>query len=152
MPDITPCLWFRAEAEEAAEFYASIFPNSKVGNVLRGAPGAPAVAVEFVLDGRPVLALNGRPEAGFTDAHSFLVPCDAQAEIDRYWEALGAGGREGQCGWLTDRYGVSWQVAPRDFGTLLGGPDAAAAGRAMQAMMSMRKIDVAAIERARVAA
>jgi predicted 3-demethylubiquinone-9 3-methyltransferase (glyoxalase superfamily) len=152
MPDITPCLWFRAEAEEAAQFYVSIFPSSKIGSVLRGAPGAPAVAVEFVLDGRSVLALNGRPEAGFTDAHSFLVPCDSQAEIDRYWDALGAGGSEGQCGWLTDRYGVSWQVAPRDFGKLLGGPDAAAAGRAMQAMMSMRKIDVAAIERARAAA
>jgi predicted 3-demethylubiquinone-9 3-methyltransferase (glyoxalase superfamily) len=152
MPDITPCLWFRSEAEEAAEFYVSIFPSSKIGSVLRGAPGAPAVAVQLVLDGRPVLALNGRPEAGFTDAHSFLVPCDSQAEIDRYWDALLAGGREGQCGWLTDRYGVSWQVAPRDFGKLLGGPDAAAAGRAMQAMMSMRKIDIAAIERARAAA
>jgi predicted 3-demethylubiquinone-9 3-methyltransferase (glyoxalase superfamily) len=152
MPDIKPCLWFHAEAEEAAEFYASIFPNSRIASVMRGAPGTPAVAVEFVLDGRPVLALNGRREAGFTDAHSFLVPCDSQAEIDRYWDALAAGGSEGQCGWLTDRYGVSWQVAPRDIGALLGGPDAAAAGRAMQAMMGMRRLDIAALERARAAA
>src|SRR6476661_7123100 len=138
MPDIKPCLWFHAEAEEAAEFYASIFPNSRIGSVMRGAPDTPAVAVDFVLDGQPVLALNGRREAGFTDAHSFLVPCDSQAEIDRYWDALTAGGSEGRCGWLTDRYGVSWQVAPRDMGALLGGPDPAAAGRAMRAMLGMR--------------
>ena len=150
MPDIKPCLWFRAEAEEAARLYVSLFPNSRIASVLRGAPGAPPVAVEFVLDGRPFLALNGRTEAGFTDAHSVVVTCETQAEIDRYWDALTRdGGAEGQCGWLTDRYGVSWQIVPRAMGALLGGPDAAAAGRAMQAMLGMRKLDIAGLQRAR---
>jgi predicted 3-demethylubiquinone-9 3-methyltransferase (glyoxalase superfamily) len=150
MPDIKPCLWFSAEAEEAARFYVSLFPESRVATVIPGAPGGPPVAVDFVLDGQPFLALNGRQAAGFTDAHSFVVPCDSQAEIDRYWEALTQdGGAEGQCGWLRDRWGVSWQIVPRAMGALLGGPDSAAAGRAMQAMMGMRKIDVAELERAR---
>jgi predicted 3-demethylubiquinone-9 3-methyltransferase (glyoxalase superfamily) len=149
MPDIKPCLWFQSDAEEAASHYVSIFPNSRIGSVMRGAPGTPAIAVEFVLDGTPFFALNGRREPGFTDAHSFLVPCETQAEIDRYWDALTAGGAEGQCGWLTDRYGVSWQIVPRAMSALLGGPDAAAAGRAMQAMLGMRKLDIAALERAR---
>jgi predicted 3-demethylubiquinone-9 3-methyltransferase (glyoxalase superfamily) len=149
MPDLKPALWFRSEAEDAASFYVSLFPNSSIGNVMRGAPGTPAIAVEFVLDGLGFLALNGRSEQGFTDAHSFLVPCADQAEIDRYWNALTEGGEEGQCGWLKDRFGVSWQIAPRAFGSLLGGPDGAASGRAMQAMMKMRKIDIATIERAK---
>ena len=149
MPEIKPCLWFHADAEAAVRFYVSLFPDSRVVSVLPGAPGEPAVAVEFVLDGRPFLALNGRPEPGFTDASSLLIPCETQAEIDRYWEALTRDGEEGPCGWCKDAYGVSWQVAPRAFDALLGGPDPAAAGRAMQAMRSMRKIDVAAIERAR---
>jgi predicted 3-demethylubiquinone-9 3-methyltransferase (glyoxalase superfamily) len=116
---------------------------------MRGAPGSPAIAVDFVLDGQPFLALNGRQAHGFTDACSFVVPCDTQADIDRYWDALTRGGEEGRCGWLTDRYGVSWQVVPRTITALLGGPDPAAAGRAMQAMLGMRKLDVAALERAR---
>ena len=150
MSDIKPCLWFRAEAEEAASFYASLFPNSRVAHVMRGAPGSPAIAVDFVLDGTPFLALNGRRDAGFTDAHSFVVPCDSQAEIDRYWDALsGDGGEAGQCGWLKDRYGVSWQIVPREMGALLGGPDPAAAGRAVQAMLGMGKLDIAALRRAR---
>jgi predicted 3-demethylubiquinone-9 3-methyltransferase (glyoxalase superfamily) len=149
MLDLKPCLWFHAEAEEAATFYASIFPGSRIEHVMRGAPGAPAVAVAFVLEGRPFLALNGRRSAGFTDAHSFVVGCETQADIDRYWDALTDGGAEGQCGWLTDRFGVSWQVVPSTMGALLGGPDAAAAGRAMQAMMGMRKLDIAALQRAR---
>ncbi len=150
MSDITPCLWFRDEAEEAANYYVGTFPNSSVRTVLRGAPGTPPIAVEFVLDGQPFLALNGRREAGFTDAHSYLVPCETQAEIDRYWEALTRdGGAEGQCGWLTDRYGVSWQIAPRAVLALFGGTDPAASARAMQAMMGMRKLDIAALERAR---
>jgi predicted 3-demethylubiquinone-9 3-methyltransferase (glyoxalase superfamily) len=149
MSDIKPCLWFRAEAEEAASFYVSVFPNSKIGSVMRGAPGTPAIAVELVLDGAGFLALNGRPEAGFTDACSFMVPCDTQAEIDRYWAALTDGGAEGRCGWLTDRYGVSWQIVPRAMSALLGGSDPAASGRAMQAMMGMRKLDIPALERAR---
>jgi predicted 3-demethylubiquinone-9 3-methyltransferase (glyoxalase superfamily) len=151
MSDIKPCLWFHAEAEEAASFYVSLFPGSRVAHVMRGAPGSPAVAVDFVLDGQPFLALNGRPDRGFTDAHSYVVPCDTQADIDRYWAALTEGGEESRCGWLRDRYGVSWQIVPRAMGSLLGGPDAAAAGRAMQAMLGMRKLDIAALERARAA-
>jgi predicted 3-demethylubiquinone-9 3-methyltransferase (glyoxalase superfamily) len=149
MPDMKPCLWFRTEAEEAANFYLSVFPNSRINNVMRGAPGSPAIAVDFVIDGQPFLALNGRREQGFTDACSFVVTCETQADIDRYWEALTRGGEESQCGWLKDRYGVSWQIVPRAMGALLGGPDPAAAGRAMQAMLGMRKLDIAALERAR---
>ena len=149
MLDLKTCLWFHADAEDAANFYASIFPDSRITSVLRGGPGAPAMAVDFVLDGRPFLALNGRREPGFTDATSIVVTCETQADIDRYWDALTRDGEEGQCGWLTDRYGVSWQVVPRDIGALLGGPDADAAGRAVQAMLGMRKLDVAALQRAR---
>lgn len=150
MHDLTTCLWFHSGAEEAAAFYVSLFPDSRIATVMRGAPGTPAVAVEFVLDGRPFLALNGRPEAGFTDACSIVVTCETQADIDRYWDALTRdGGSEGRCGWLTDRHGVSWQIVPRMMTALLGGADPAAAGRAMQAMMGMRKLDIAALERAR---
>lgn len=149
MIDIKPCLWFPTEAEEAANFYVSLFPNSKIVNVMSGAPGSPAIAVDFVLDGKLFLALNGRQQRGFTDACSFVVPCETQADIDRYWNALTRGGAEGQCGWLTDRYGVSWQIVPRAMGALLGGSDQAAAGRAMQAMLGMRKLDIATLERAR---
>jgi predicted 3-demethylubiquinone-9 3-methyltransferase (glyoxalase superfamily) len=149
MLDIKPCLWFHAEAEEAARFYVSLIPNSKIGSVMRGAPGAPAIAIDFTLDGRPFMALNGRQQAGFTDAHSFVVTCETQADIDRYWDALTRGGEESQCGWLKDRYGVSWQIVPRALGALLGGSDPAASGRAMQAMLGMRKLDIAALERAR---
>jgi predicted 3-demethylubiquinone-9 3-methyltransferase (glyoxalase superfamily) len=147
MPAIKSCLWFRSEAEEAASFYVSLFPSSRVVNVMRG--GGAVVAVEFLLDGRSFLALNGRREAGFTDAVSFAVPCESQAEVDRYWDALVRGGEEGQCGWLTDRFGVSWQVVPNELVALLGDPDPAKAGRAMQAMLGMRKLDIDAIRRAR---
>ncbi len=149
MSNIKPCLWFQAEAEEAARFYISVFPNSRINNVMRGGPGSPAIAVDLVLDGEPFLALNGRREQGFTDACSFVVTCETQADIDHYWDALTRGGEESQCGWLKDRYGVSWQIVPRAMGALLGGPDPAAAGRAMQAMLGMRKLDIAALERAR---
>jgi predicted 3-demethylubiquinone-9 3-methyltransferase (glyoxalase superfamily) len=149
MLDIKPCLWFRNEAEEAANFYVSLFPSSKIAIVMRGAPESPAIAVDFVLDGKPFLALNGRQDRGFTDAHSFVVTCETQADIDRYWDALTRDGEEGQCGWLKDRYGVSWQIVPRNMGALLGGPDSAAAGRAVQAMLRMWKLDIAALERAR---
>ncbi|MGQ0649001.1 MAG: VOC family protein [Gemmatimonadaceae bacterium] len=152
MLDIKTCLWFQAEAEEAANFYVSLVPNSKVANVMRGAPGTPAIAVDFVLDGRAFLALNGRREPGFTDACSIVVSCDTQADIDRYWNALTRKGEEGRCGWLKDGYGVSWQVVPRAIGALLGGSDPAASQRAVQAMMGMRKLDIAALERARSAA
>ncbi|AHG88231.1 3-demethylubiquinone-9 3-methyltransferase [Gemmatirosa kalamazoonensis] len=153
MLDIKPCLWFQSQAEDAASFYVSVFPNSRVGSVMRGAPDAPPIAVELVIDGKPVLALNGRPQNGFTDASSFVVTCETQADIDRYWDALTRdGGAEGRCGWLTDRYGVSWQIVPRALGSLLGGSDPAASGRAMQAMLGMGKLDIAALERARATA
>ena len=152
MHHIKSCLWFQAQAEEAANFYVSLFPQSKIGSVMRGAPGTPAIAVDFALNGRPFLALNGRQEHGFTDANSYVVTCENQAEIDRYWAALTQGGAEGQCGWCTDRFGVSWQVVPSAMGALLGGPDPAAAGRAMQAMLGMRKLDIAVLEQARAGA
>jgi predicted 3-demethylubiquinone-9 3-methyltransferase (glyoxalase superfamily) len=147
MPAIKSCLWFRSEAEEAATFYVSLFPNSRIAQVMRAGGGV--VAVEFVLDGRPFVALNGRAEAGFTDAVSFVVPCESQEDVDRYWDALARDGAEGRCGWLTDRYGVAWQVVPNELGALLGDPDPARAGRAMQAMLGMTKLDVAALRRAR---
>jgi predicted 3-demethylubiquinone-9 3-methyltransferase (glyoxalase superfamily) len=148
MLDIKTCLWFQADAEDAANFYVSLFPGSRVKNVMRAGPAV--VAVDFELNGASFLALNGRSTRGFTDASSHVVTCASQEEIDRYWDGLVAGGgEEGQCGWLRDRFGVSWQVVPERMGALLGGPDPAAAGRAMQAMLGMRKLDVAALERAR---
>ena len=147
MPAIKSCLWFTNGAEDAANFYVSLFPNSAVGSVMRA--GDAVIAVDFQLDGRPFLALNGRRGAGFTDATSIVIPCETQDEINRYWEALTRGGEEGQCGWLTDRFGVSWQVVPNDIGAVLGGPDQAKAGRAMQAMFGMKKLDIGALRRAR---
>lgn len=148
MPAIKSCLWFQSSAEEAARFYVSVFPNSKIVNAIRG--GGAVIAVDFLLDGRPYLAINGRREEGFTDAVSFAVPCESQDEVDRYWEALvGGGGEEGRCGWLTDRFGVAWQVVPSELPALLGDPDPAKAGRVMQAMLPMRKLDIAALRRAR---
>lgn len=151
MHDIKTCLWFQSEAEEAARFYVSIFPGSQIKDVMRGPPGSPAIAVDFVLDGRPFLAINGRREPGFTDAASIVVTCKDQAEIDRIWAVLTEGGEETMCGWLKDRYGVSWQVVPRGMAELLGGPDPEAAQRAVQAMLGMKKLDIAALERARKA-
>lgn len=147
MPDLKPCLWFQADAEAAANFYISVFPNSRITNVMRA--GAAVIAVELVLDGTPFLTLNGRQARGFTDATSFVVPCATQADVDHYWTALTAGGEEGKCGWLTDRFGVSWQVVPNELGALLGDPDPAKAGRALQAMLGMQKLDIAALRRAR---
>lgn len=147
MSGIKSCLWFHADAEEAANFYVSLFPNSKVVDVMR--VGGAVIAVDFLLDGSPFTALNGRRESGFTDAVSFVVPCASQADVDRYWDALGRGGEEAQCGWLKDRFGVSWQVVPNELGALLGDPDPAKAGRAMQAMLGMKKLDIAALRRAR---
>jgi predicted 3-demethylubiquinone-9 3-methyltransferase (glyoxalase superfamily) len=147
MPAIKSCLWFHADAEEAASFYVSLFPNSEVVQVMRA--GDAAIAIEFLLDGHPFLALNGRRESAFTDAVSFVVPCESQDDVDRYWDALVRGGEEGQCGWLKDRFGISWQVVPNELGALLGDPDPAKAGRAMQAMLGMKKLDIAALRRAR---
>jgi predicted 3-demethylubiquinone-9 3-methyltransferase (glyoxalase superfamily) len=147
---IVPSLWFATEALEAAEFYTSVFPRSEVSSVSRTGDGAdaPVMAVHFSLDGQAFTALNGAAETGFTDAVSLTIPCADQAEIDHYWSALTAGGTEVQCGWLKDRYGLAWQVVPANLGDLLGDPDPERAGRAMEAMLSMVKFDIAAIEAA----
>ncbi|WP_154796349.1 VOC family protein [Occultella kanbiaonis] len=154
MPNITPNLWFESRAEEAAELYTSIFPNSSIGHVERYGPGAPmpegtVMTVAFSLDGKQFVGLNGGPAFAFTEAISFIIECADQAEVDHYWGALTAdGGQESQCAWLKDRFGVSWQVVPRRLMELLGDPDPERAGRAMEAMLLMRKIDIAAVERA----
>ena len=149
MPDIKPCLWFHADAEAAVSFYVSLFPDSRVVSVLAGAPGSPAVAVDFVLDGRPFIALNGRPEPGFADASSLMIPCETQAEIDRLWAALIAdGGREIECGWLKDRFGMAWQIVPTRMMEILRAGEPEGRRRAFAAMMTMKKFDIAAVERA----
>ncbi|MEA3048732.1 MAG: hypothetical protein QOG84_568 [Sphingomonadales bacterium] len=155
MTSITPCLWFDGQAEEAADLYVSIFPDSRVDKVTRTPSDYPAgkagqvITVEFTLMGRPFLGLNGGPEFKFSEAVSFSISCEDQAEVDRYWDALTAGGGEpGPCGWCKDRFGLSWQVVPKALPRLLGDPDRARAGRAMQAMMKMKKLDVAELERA----
>jgi predicted 3-demethylubiquinone-9 3-methyltransferase (glyoxalase superfamily) len=157
MPKITSCLWFDMKAEEAAEFYVSIFPNSKITNVARsptdtpegGATAGEVLTVAFELDGKPYMGLNGGPLFKFSEAISFVIDCDDQAEVDHYWEALLAGGgQESQCGWLKDRYGLSWQVTPRQLTELTTGPDRAKAARVFAAMMKMVKIDIAALEAA----
>jgi predicted 3-demethylubiquinone-9 3-methyltransferase (glyoxalase superfamily) len=150
---ITPFLWFDSQAEEAAEFYVSVFPGSKIVEVVRGStvPGAEeqVMTVAFELAGKPFTALNGGPQYTFTEAVSFVIHCDDQAEIDHYWDALtAAGGEEGPCGWLKDRFGLSWQVVPEAMLRLLKDADRERAGRAMQAMLRMKKLDIAELERA----
>ena len=157
MPTITPNLWFDTEGEEAAKFYVSVFPNSKITNVsyygdAGPRPAGTVLTVEFLLDGRPFTALNGGPEFIFDEAVSFLIPCADQAEVDYYWDKLSEGGEEGPCGWLKDRYGVSWQVVPAQLVELLTDPDPARAQRAMKAMLGMKKLDVAALQAAAGAA
>jgi predicted 3-demethylubiquinone-9 3-methyltransferase (glyoxalase superfamily) len=154
MPAITPCLWFDGQAEEAATFYASVFPDSRVDKVIPAAAETPSgpkgmvITVEFTLSGQPFVGLNGGPDFQFNEAISFMIDCADQAEVDRYWEALTAGGGEpGPCGWLKDRFGISWQVIPRRLNELTSGTDAAAE-RAMKAMLQMGKIDIAELERA----
>jgi predicted 3-demethylubiquinone-9 3-methyltransferase (glyoxalase superfamily) len=159
MPDtISPFLWFDKQAEEAAELYCSLFPNSRILKVARypdspaGEPGT-VMTVEFELDGRRFVALNGGPQYSFTEAVSFTVSCEDQDEIDRYWDALTAdGGETGPCGWCKDRYGLSWQVVPRAMDELLADPDPDRASRAMNAMLGMRKLDIAALRAAADAA
>ena len=153
MPKINPCLWFDGQAEEAARFYTSIFKNSKITAISRWPEGAPGPAgdvltVEFELDGQTFTGLNGGPHFKFNEAVSFQVPCADQAEVDYFWDRLLDGGEPSRCGWLKDRFGVSWQVFPRALPELLSGSDEAKAQRAMAAMMTMAKIDLAAIERA----
>jgi predicted 3-demethylubiquinone-9 3-methyltransferase (glyoxalase superfamily) len=157
MQKITPCLWFDTEGEEAAEFYTSVFPNSRILEVSRYGEAGPRPAgtvltVEFELDGQHFTALNGGPEFTFDEAISFQVACDDQDEVDYYWDTLTAGGEESQCGWLKDRFGVSWQIVPTALPELLADPDPARAQRAMQAMLGMKKIDIAAIRAAADAA
>jgi len=153
MPTITPNLWFDDNAVDAAEFYVSIFPNSKITDVTHYGEGAsqPAgsvLTVDFVLDGQPYTGINGGPQFPFTEAVSLLVNCADQDEIDYYWDALSAGGSEGPCGWLKDRFGLSWQVVPAGWNAILNDPDKAKGQRAFAAVMSMGKIDIAAVERA----
>jgi predicted 3-demethylubiquinone-9 3-methyltransferase (glyoxalase superfamily) len=150
---ITPCLWFDGQAEEAARFYTSVFGNSSIGSVMRygkegPGPEGTAMSVNFELDGQPFMALNGGPAFTFTPAVSFFVACDTQAEVDHFWEKLAEGGQIQQCGWLQDRYGVSWQIVPTALGAMLGDRDPERAGRVMRAMLGMRKLDVAELERA----
>jgi predicted 3-demethylubiquinone-9 3-methyltransferase (glyoxalase superfamily) len=153
MQKISPFLWFDGQAEEAANFYVSIFPNSKVKRIGRYGEAGPGPAgsvmtVEFVLDGQTFIALNGGPQFKFTEAVSFSVDCKDQAEVDRYWNALSAGGEPGPCGWLKDKFGLSWQVNPGVLGRMLNDPDPKKAKRVMEAMLKMGKIDIAALERA----
>ncbi len=154
MPNIVNCLWFDGQAEEAAQLYTSIFPDSKVGSVSRYLPDMPGeegsvMTVEFTLDGRPFLGLNGGPQFPFTEAISFQIFCADQAEIDHYWYALTAdGGQESQCGWLKDKFGVSWQVTPTRLFELLSQSDGETAARVTQSFMQMKKLDLAEIERA----
>jgi predicted 3-demethylubiquinone-9 3-methyltransferase (glyoxalase superfamily) len=158
-PRITPFLWFDHQAEEAAAFYVSVFPGSRItggssygeagAEVTGGTPGS-AMVVTFEVAGRPFSALNGGPAFRFSEAISFEVSCETQDEVDYYWDRLSAGGDPAaqQCGWLKDRFGVSWQVVPTALGRLLGDPDREKAGRAMEAMLQMKKLDIAELERA----
>lgn len=155
MSIITPFLWFDTQAEEAAAFYVGLFPNSRLLSTTLAPEGTPdpsaggVLTVEFELDGVRFTGLNGGPLFPFTEAVSFVIDCADQAEVDRYWEALLAdGGEESQCGWLKDRFGLSWQVVPQQLNELLGDPDPGRSSRAMKAMLQMRKLDVAALQAA----
>lgn len=154
MARITPFLWFDNQAEEAMNFYTSIFKNSKVGDVRRygeAGPGQPGqvMTAEFELEGQQFMVLNGGPQFTFSEAISFFVSVETQAEVDDLWDKLTAdGGQESQCGWLKDKFGLSWQIVPTALGELLGDPDPDKSGRVMQAMLQMKKIDIAALEQA----
>ncbi len=153
MKQIIPNLWFDTEAEQAAEFYVSVFPGSRILRVARYPEGAPGPAgtvmtVEFELFGQPFVGINGGPQFPFTEAISLQVPCADQAEVDHYWEVLSEGGEQGPCGWLKDRYGLSWQVVPEGMDDVFSDPDPERAQRAMQAMLQMSKLDVEALRRA----
>ncbi len=157
MQKITPFLWFDTRAEEAAKFYASVFPNSKILKTARYGEAGPGpkgsvMTVEFELAGQRMIALNGGPHFKFTEAISLSVDCKDQKEVDHYWTKLSQGGQESMCGWLKDRYGLSWQVNPAILGELLSGPDAKKAKRVMEAMLKMKKIDIAALKAAAEAA
>ena len=153
MPEISPNLWFDTEAEEAAQFYCSVFPNSKILAVTRYPEGSDragsVLTVTFELDGQRFLGLNGGPQFKFNEAVSLEIRCADQEEVDYYWEKLtGGGGEEGMCGWVADRFGLSWQVIPKGMEEMFADPDPKRAQRAWQAMMKMRKIDIAEMHRA----
>ncbi len=154
MQKIIPCLWYDGDAEEAARYYVSLLPNSQIDCVQKSpadTPSGPAgsvLMVEFTLAGSKYLGLNGGPEFPFTEAVSFQIHCENQSEVDRLWSALSDGGKEIECGWLKDRWGLSWQIVPIRLTELLKDPDPGRARRAMEAMMTMVKIDIAALERA----
>ena len=153
MDQLTPCLWFDTEGEDAANFYASIFPNSKIVDVAHYGEAGPRPAgtvmtVSFELAGQKFLALNGGPEFTFSEAISFQVNCEDQEEVDMFWGKLSEGGEEGPCGWLKDKFGLSWQIVPKALPKLLGDPDPERAQRVMAAMLKMKKIDVPTLERA----
>lgn len=156
---ISPCLWFDTQAEEAARFYTSIFPNSRItaiarypdaGQEIHGKPAGSVMTVEFELDGQPFTALNGGPIFQFNEAVSLQIECATPAEVDHYWEKLGAGGDPNaqQCGWLKDKFGLSWQVIPKGMATILNDPDPARSQRAFAAMLQMKKLDLAGLQRA----
>jgi predicted 3-demethylubiquinone-9 3-methyltransferase (glyoxalase superfamily) len=153
MTRITPCLWFDTEGEEAAQFYTSVFPNSRiVGKTHYGSAGprpeGTVMTVEFELDGQKFVALNGGPDFTFSEAISFEVGCKTQEEVDSYWDKLSEGGEEGPCGWLKDKFGLSWQIIPNALPRLLNDPDTEKSQRVMAVMLEMRKIDIEALERA----
>ena len=154
MSKITPFLWFDTQAEEAATFYVAIFPNSRIGKVARYSEAGPgpagsAMTVNFELDGQALIALNGGPHFNLNEAFSFVIDCQDQAEVDHYWDSLLAdGGKESRCGWLKDRFGLSWQVVPRQLGELMSSSEPGVAGRVAKAMMQMVKLDVAKLEAA----
>jgi predicted 3-demethylubiquinone-9 3-methyltransferase (glyoxalase superfamily) len=157
---ITPCLWFDTQAEEAAKFYASVFKNSKIGKISRygkegfevhGKKAGTVMTVEFELEGQKFLALNGGPHSKFNEAVSFQVPCETQEEIDYFWSTLAKDGEEGRCGWLKDKFGLSWQVFPRALPEMLTDGNSETAQRLMRSMLQMRKIDIAALKRAQAA-
>ena len=155
---LTPCLWFDTRAEDAANLYCSVFPNSKITDISRfpeagrdvhGKPAGSVMTVAFTLNGQPFTALNGGPQFKFDEAVSFQIMCDNQTEVDHYWNGLTKnGGQEGQCGWPKDQFGLSWQVVPSALPKLMTGADPAASARVMNAFMKMKKFDIAALERA----
>jgi len=153
MQKITPCLWFDTEGEEAAKFYTLVFPNSKIVEVTRYGSAGPrpegtVMTVSFELDGQEFIALNGGPEFTFSEAISFQVSCETQEEVDAFWSTLSEGGEEGPCGWLKDKFGLSWQIVPTVLPKLLADPDREKSQRVMQAMLNMRKIEIGVLERA----
>ena len=153
MQKITPCLWFDTEGEDAARFYTSVFPNSRIVEIARYGSAGPrpegmVMTVEFELDGQRFIALNGGPDFKFSEAISFQVNCETQDEVDTFWSNLSEGGEEGPCGWLKDKFGLSWQIVPTVLPELLSDPDQEKSQRVMQAMLSMRKIEIGELERA----